>query len=104
MEYRKLIAENLKRTIDARSVDNMNELGRAAGISANTVKNILEQKVSPRWSNLEKIARALRIAPHTLVIPADEAKLLTAYRAASPDEREFLLQSAALITRKPENL
>jgi transcriptional regulator with XRE-family HTH domain len=103
MDYKALIAANLKRVIESRQPRSKNELSRIAGVSANTIKNILEKKVSPQWANLEKIARALRIAPHTLVIPEDEAVLLEAFQAASPEDRDFLLQSAALITRKAEN-
>jgi transcriptional regulator with XRE-family HTH domain len=103
MNYKELIAANLQRSIDARPELSQNELARIAGVSANTIKNILEGKVSPRWSNLEQIARALRILPHTLVIPEDEAKLLSAFQKAQPADRDFLLQSAALIARKVEN-
>ena len=103
MDYKVLIAANLQRAIGASQFDSQNELARVAGVSANTIKNILQQKVSPQWGNLEKIARALRTAPHLLVIPADDAALLAAFQAASPADREFLLQSAALITRKAEN-
>lgn len=107
MDYKALIATNLNAAIDraklARPDLSINELGREAGIAPNTIKNMLEGNVSPRWENLEKVARALRIAPHTLVIPEDEARLLSAYQKADAESREFLLKSADLTTRKGGN-
>lgn len=103
VDYKTLISENLRRVRAGRPEISNNELARVSGLAANTIGNIEKGKVSPRWANLEQIAKALRVPAHTLVIPEDEGKLLAAYHAASPEDRELLLQTAALIVRKSEN-
>lgn len=82
-EQRQALANRVRALMEDQNLDNV-RLARASGVSEKTISRIINAKLAPRYSTLERLSRALGLAENELWVGIGVTASATA-RAKTPD-------------------